>query len=289
MARPIKESLSYFPFDTGFFSDRKIRRLLKTFGGKGTTIYNFLLCDVYGESGYFLRWDDLYAEDIADTLGSGFNKNVVSEVLKLCCKIGLFNKELFDKFSILTSSGIQKRYISAKETTSKKKYKPDELLIPAYNLLTEFNGEEREKTEKGGVLPLKEKKSKEKESKGNKKKSTGEKTADEIFSFDNFPENLRTDSFLSAWSEWEKHKKEIRKKLTPSTMKKQLKKLSAMGEIKAIQAINNSITNGWQGLFEPKQSQQSKQPVNKTKHSEAGDVFARFAEKAMQEEMGVNQ
>ncbi|WP_345985287.1 hypothetical protein WCX49_11835 [Sulfurimonas sp. HSL-1656] len=55
----------------------------------------------------------------------------------------------------------------------------------------------------------------------------------------------------NAWSEWLQYRKELRKKMTPSTVKQQLSLLEnfkdRQGEI-----INTSIRNGWQGLFEPK-------------------------------------
>lgn len=56
-------------------------------------------------------------------------------------------------------------------------------------------------------------------------------------------------SFLETWNAWEKHRVEIRKKLTPSTAQRQLKRLGEMAECDAIATINLSIDNGWQGLF----------------------------------------
>jgi hypothetical protein len=69
-----------------------------------------------------------------------------------------------------------------------------------------------------------------------------------------FPPGLSGDAFKAAWSEWEQHRKEIRKPLTPTSSHKQLTKLAAMGETQAIEAINQSIENGWQGIFPPKAS-----------------------------------
>jgi hypothetical protein len=153
MARPIKDSLSYFPLDTDFFSDRRIKRLLKTFGGKGTTIYIFLLCEVYRNNGYFVQYDNDYPEDIASALGEGFNLNLVSDVTEFCLDCGLFDRELFSKFGILTSAAIQRRYISAKEATGKKAYTPESLLRADYisRGFTGYNEEERGITEKNTV------------------------------------------------------------------------------------------------------------------------------------------
>lgn len=56
--------------------------------------------------------------------------------------------------------------------------------------------------------------------------------------------------FREAWNSWVIYRKEKKKKLTPSTIKLQLKKLEGIGEIRAIRMIAYSIENGWEGLFE---------------------------------------
>jgi hypothetical protein len=66
------------------------------------------------------------------------------------------------------------------------------------------------------------------------------------------PDVLNNDVFLEAWADWVRHRSEIRKPLKPTTIKKQLKKLAAMGVVRAVAAIEHSIANGYQGLFEPK-------------------------------------
>ena len=66
-------------------------------------------------------------------------------------------------------------------------------------------------------------------------------------------ENLpHGEKFSEAWEEWKKFRIEKRAKLTPSTMKSQLKKFSSMTEQEAILTIQQSIENGWQGLFPEK-------------------------------------
>jgi len=59
--------------------------------------------------------------------------------------------------------------------------------------------------------------------------------------------------FLNAWDEWETYRKQLNKKLTDSTAKKQIEFLGrAPNEEIAIAIINQSIKNGWIGLFEIK-------------------------------------
>ena len=74
-----------------------------------------------------------------------------------------------------------------------------------------------------------------------------------------------SDNFLNSWIEWEQFRRELKKKITPSTAKKQLKFLGARAEPEAIEIINQSITNGWTGLFEIKKD--GKQKIEANKHS----------------------
>ena len=66
--------------------------------------------------------------------------------------------------------------------------------------------------------------------------------------------------FLMFWSNWEQHRIEIKKKLTPTTKKQQLAKLAEMGEARAIAALKHSLAGGWQGIFEPTGAQESLTP-----------------------------
>ena len=78
-----------------------------------------------------------------------------------------------------------------------------------------------------------------------------------------FPDVLNTSSFREAWSSWEQHRTEIRKKLTPRAISMQLKML-AENHTKAIGIIETSIRNGWTGLFPDKaknEPQRSHPPV----------------------------
>ena len=114
MARPVKKGLDYYPKNTNVFSDRKIKKLINEFGAKGYLIYEYLLCVIYSEKGYYVEYDvDLFF-DIASDLGNGINKELVEEVINGCFRMGLLDENLFKMFKIYSSSGIQKRYLLAK-------------------------------------------------------------------------------------------------------------------------------------------------------------------------------
>jgi hypothetical protein len=76
----------------------------------------------------------------------------------------------------------------------------------------------------------------------------------------NMPKCLDSEhDFGIAWDSWVEFRAEKRKKLTRKMVLSQLKFLSEMGKALAIESIEQSIRNGWQGLFEVKQSGFKKQ------------------------------
>ena len=60
---------------------------------------------------------------------------------------------------------------------------------------------------------------------------------------------LDTPEFQEAWDHWETFRREKKKTITASTKVFQLRKLAKHDVAVAIQAIHDSITAGWQGLF----------------------------------------
>ena len=72
-------------------------------------------------------------------------------------------------------------------------------------------------------------------------------------------------AFSDAWFSWLDYRKEIKKALKPSTIESQFKQFILWGEQKSVDSIKNSITNGWTGLFEPRQ--QYKKPLTDKDHN----------------------
>lgn len=111
MARPEKRGIDYFPMETGFLNDLKVRRILKTCGASSISVLLFLISNIYEDEGYFLKWNDDIAFLAADNLG--LDEQEVLDVLKVAFKVGFFDENMFVKYNILTSKGIQERYIAA--------------------------------------------------------------------------------------------------------------------------------------------------------------------------------
>jgi hypothetical protein len=64
------------------------------------------------------------------------------------------------------------------------------------------------------------------------------------------PDNLDNDAFIKVWNKWKAFRKEIKKPLKPTTEKERLKFLA--NEPEPIEIIENSLRNGYQGLFKLK-------------------------------------
>lgn len=109
MARPAKTGLDYYPMDVGFLRDKKVRLLRSEFGASSVLFVLYVLGKVYEGDGYFLAWDKDELLLAADELRE--SPAYISEVLQGCLSRSLFDERVFQMFGILTSAGIQRRYL----------------------------------------------------------------------------------------------------------------------------------------------------------------------------------
>ena len=69
------------------------------------------------------------------------------------------------------------------------------------------------------------------------------------------PEALNTSAFKAAWSSYLQYLRESKKPPpAPSSVKENWAEMAKWGHDKAIEAIRQTIRNGWKGIFEPKAS-----------------------------------
>ena len=64
------------------------------------------------------------------------------------------------------------------------------------------------------------------------------------------PFELDTEQFRETWTIFIQHRAEIKHKLTPTAAGRLLAKMIAWGPERAVAAIEHSVANGWQGIFE---------------------------------------
>lgn len=108
MARPQKEGIDYFSLDTEM--DDKVKLIEAKFGIAGFGILIKVWQIIY-DNGYYVKWTEkellLYKNRINADI------NLINDVINECLKWDIFNNQLYESFSILTSAGIQKRYLEA--------------------------------------------------------------------------------------------------------------------------------------------------------------------------------
>lgn len=109
MARPMKSGLDYYPMDVGFLRDKKVRLLRSEFGASSVLFVLYVLGRIYEGEGYFLPWDPDERLLAADELRKP--PTYIDEVLRGCLSRGLFHQGVFQGFGVLTSPGVQRRYL----------------------------------------------------------------------------------------------------------------------------------------------------------------------------------
>ncbi|KEI15790.1 DUF4373 domain-containing protein [Clostridium haemolyticum] len=167
MARPQKSGLDYFPLDVDMDQDDKIALIEAQHGITGFAIVIKLLMKIYKNS-YFYEWTE--KEQLLFSKRVNVDINEVNVVINDCVKWGLFNGDLLENHKILTSKGIQRRYLEAVARRQKVKMSEEYLLLDnetvnAYKnlVIVNINGVNADINPQSKVKKSKVKKSKENE------------------------------------------------------------------------------------------------------------------------------
>lgn len=126
MARPIKQGLEYFPLDVDMDQDDKITLIEAQHGLIGFGIAIKLLMKIYNNS-YFYEWTE--KEQLLFSKRVNVDINEVNVVINDLIKWGFFDKKLFKVEKILTSKGIQVRYLMASNRRQTVKILKEYLLL----------------------------------------------------------------------------------------------------------------------------------------------------------------
>lgn len=131
----MKSGIDYFPLDVNM--DEKVELIEAEFGLTGFAILVKLLQRIYGGEGWYVEWTNEVALLFAKRVGAG--GSVVSEIVEALIKRGIFDKTLYDKYHILTSAGIQRRYFEAVSRRKNVKVKAEYLLVNATDFLSDVD------------------------------------------------------------------------------------------------------------------------------------------------------
>ena len=112
MPRPLKAGLDYFPLDTDFFTNKKIKNLRRAHGTIGVLTYLNLLCRVY-KNGYYYQFDDLeeLSMDIAEEIACAqlrATATSVAETINYLVGRGILAEGLFER-GIISGVALQEQ------------------------------------------------------------------------------------------------------------------------------------------------------------------------------------
>ena len=221
-----KSGIDYFPLDVVL--DEKFELIEAEYGLTGFGVIVRLLQEIYGKAGYYIEWTTEVALLFARKVGLG--GNVVSEIVEASIRRGMFDREKYDKYHVLTSRGIQKRYFEA--VSRRKVLEVDEnILLVNVDLLCP-NVDIRAKN----VDIFSENVNISEQSKEEKSKV----------------EKPRVSALDAALNDFAEMRKKMRKPLTDRALAltlSELEKLAPGDDEKKIAILNQSIQRGWQGVF----------------------------------------
>ena len=168
MARPRKQGIDYFPLDVNFFSDVKIRKIARACGSQSTSILICLLCNIYKDNGYYILWDEDLPFVIADSVG--VSEGAVKEVILKAIQVDFFDKDIYEKYKVLTSHGIQSRFKSAVYKREEIEYVVEYLVSDIQNSISDEKNCVSDAESTQSKVKVNRKKNKENSTKVEKKK-----------------------------------------------------------------------------------------------------------------------
>lgn len=135
----MKEGLEFFPLEV--YMDKRFELIEAEFGLAGFAIIVKLFQRIFAQFGYYGEFTRGVVLLFSKSIGMG--GNTVSEIVEASVKQGVFDKTLFDKYQILTSVEIQKKYFKAVSRRKSVKVKSEYLLVDCaqFNNIEYISGE----------------------------------------------------------------------------------------------------------------------------------------------------
>ena len=251
--------IEYLSFETDFFRSADILDIEHVHKGAKLIIIETLI-EIANTKGFYVEWNQRTMRHIGRHAGTEIK--LVDLVIKLCIEYGIFDSEMFDK-KIITSREIQDNYyriIRNKKRIVEIDQKELKLIILESDLskIKDYNGCKiinRKKTSEKNDKPFNENANTSEVSGG-----TSEEKND--FSGNGiFEEVLNNENLKKTYSKFLQFRKEIKKKITPTQeepLLEKLKKLSGGNPDTASAILLQSISSGWQGIFELKKKNNEK-------------------------------
>ena len=238
-----------------------IAEIEAAYGIKGFAVIVRLWQKIYSEKGYYCEWIDRSPVLFLSKWfggGSGVELNFINEVVGTALRNGLFDADLYSRYHILTSKGIQSRYFEVVKRRTSVKAVSEYLLVSAANLPGNVDifsisvNRNEENVCRNATSKVKE--SKEKESKGKERevKSKAAKlpgvTATELIEEQGFGAELE-----DAMKSWFKYKIEKRQGYGETGFRNLLSQVrnnvQNHGEAAVVKVIRECMSNNYQGII----------------------------------------
>lgn len=254
MARPVKNYCDYFPHDRDMRNHRKIKAIRTKYKISGYGIWCMILEYLTGIDGNVFEYSDVEMELMAGDFGVSATE--IRDVVDYCIKLEL----LFLKDGFIQSESLDERLKPVYDKRGVSKFKSKKQ--------SRINGRfSTNNTDSYVVSEAETPQSKVNKSIVNDTINTeGRIDNDDILNSNDMskkneasliPLPFDSTEFSEKWAEWLQYRKE--RKLgsyTPTGLKStftNLKKITQNDPAIAIEVIEQSLANGWQGLFELKQ------------------------------------
>lgn len=252
-----KEGIDSFILDC--HTNENISEIEALFGIKGFALIVRLWQKIYSEKGYYCEWLErsplLF---LSNWFGgnSGVELNLITEVVEAALRIGIFDAGLYEKYSILTSKGIQKRYFDVVKRRTELTVISEYLLVSVDNFKGYVNRNSISVSKNGKNacrnVTSKVKESKVKESKEKSiecvRTPTPKSTMRDLIDQTDFSKELK-----SVVKDWASYKTENRQSYKETGFRKLLteigNRVDRHGEKAVIEVINLSMSNNWKGII----------------------------------------
>jgi hypothetical protein len=131
----INPGLDYFPLDVDIDSDDKVELIEAKHGVVGFAVIIKLFMKIYRNS-YYYEWGE--KERLLFSKRLNVDINTLDAIIEDALEWEIFNRKIFDKWQILTSKGIQKRFLDATKRRQRVEIYAEYLLL-GKNCLDEYN------------------------------------------------------------------------------------------------------------------------------------------------------
>lgn len=262
MARPIKKGLDYFPIDIDW-KKGAMEYLYCMYGILGVAVIKLSLEPrIYGGEGYYVEYNErsslIFSNEFGDQLSvidvrDKKRSEVYDEIVQTAIEYGIFDKEMYRKYGILTSLDIQERYVRAKEKSQRVEMDGRYLLLSDVKIPknVEIIGVYGEETmvfyPENSTKESKEKKSKEENRKEKKKKNARPQSG-----YDRILSDIEDEELKNLYYEYIKMRKLIKAPLTDRALRMLIDKVCALEPeniARQKQMLENSIVNSWKSVY----------------------------------------